>query len=194
MDCIPDYFDPAPTASAGVQVLSGNQTIMGDTITNGTKKTIYVTGNATIMGNITYASTSWSSEADIPSFYLIVKGNIYIDKNVTQLDGVYIAQPSDASNGILYTCTNGSTLYNSNVFSNLYTNCNQQLIINGAVIAKQTRLLRTYGSLRDATTPPGRPAEKFNFTPEVYMVNPNLPATSTTTTKYDFIASLPPVL
>lgn len=66
--------------------------------------TLYVKGNLYLDHNITYAPGPYTLNS-IPSFKLVVTGNIYIASTVTQLDGVYVAQPdSSGAGGSIYTC------------------------------------------------------------------------------------------
>jgi hypothetical protein len=146
---------------------------------------------------------------------VIVKGNIRIDKDVTQLDGIYVAQPknSDSGNnpsdgGLIYTC---SQLDDSYPISELRDKCGKQLVINGSFISKKVIFHRTKGSVRcmellPPTVPctPAEPneeassdniAEVFNFSPEAYLTPLSSKLeTSAPYQKYDYITSLPPVL
>lgn len=116
---------------------------------------VYVEGDVVIADNIAYEA--WGNTAEIPNLSLIVKGNIYINNTVTQLDGLYVSQKYDENNdgdyadandrpGTIYTCTNGITRYSS---TQLHANCTTQLKVNGAFVANDVRFLRTYGTLRD---------------------------------------------
>lgn len=192
--CLPDYFASATSPQPNnYRVSPAAKTVMANPA--GNPEIIYVNGDAIIDNNIVYANAgTWSAQNQIPSFYLIVKGNIYISQNVSQLDGVYIAQPTGSSNtGQIYTCANtlAKSLY---PMSQLYTLCNRQLTVNGSFIASQVKLLRTFGSLRDSVTPPGRPAEVFRFSPETYLTSGPVPTGTTSIKKYDYVTSLPPVL
>ncbi len=178
----------------------------------GVRKTLYVEGNLLIRGNIRYSGT-WGTQNDIPSIYIVVKGDIYIDKSVTQLDGTYIAQPIDSTNGgKIYTCVSSTPLFRFSPAPNtyysaskytapsgtvpaaMYADCNNKLTVNGAFIANQVKFLRTFGSLRDSVTPTPKPAEVFNFSPETYLAPGPPPSTASSVKKYDYITSLPPVL
>lgn len=224
-------FNAAQDLNHAVYYAGGSTfTIPTTTLADGSKTTIYVNGNVHITGNIADAgglNPDWSGGSDpianIPSFYLIVKGNIYIDPGVTQLDGVYIAQPSSsAAGGDIYTCYSGnqSIPRYSAIDGSLYGSCQNQLLINGAFVANQTYFDRAFGSLRDsgggrevysANTTKNCPygpgdtshqtiynvcaAEIFNYTPELYLAAPNLPPLSgPTLNQYDDITSLAPVL
>lgn len=157
-------------------------------IPNGKRVTVYADGDIVVNDNITFAGAAggYASPADVPSIYLIAKGNIFIDSSVTQLDGMYIAQQ-----GTIYTCSMGpATPPNGNWIT---SNCNSQLIVNGAFMAKQIKLLRIRNTLRDATNAEqssgSKAAEIFNFSPEIWLTTPVAPNAG-----YDAIVNLPPVL
>ncbi|HSX53644.1 MAG TPA: hypothetical protein VLF90_04795 [Patescibacteria group bacterium] len=146
------------------------------TIDNGKRITIYVNGDLSILGNIVYTNANtqipnfgyWANLSDIPSLYIIAKGNIYIESEVTQLDGVYIAQQkntdnnddSTANGGWVYTCgsPNGYPygindgghfeVYDSQGVAGNGRCSAHQLVVNGAVISQRLKLLRSGSSLR----------------------------------------------
>ncbi len=227
--CVPNYFSRAPktttgvspsvgdTANNGVQyydATAGAEVLNGDTLSNGTKQVIYVKGDVYITrgsaGGIKYSTAARSSIKDIPSFYLIAKGNIYISPGVTQLDGVYVAQPSGSSGGHINTCAQSTGAYS---VTDIYDSCQNQLTVNGAFVADKVLLNRSYSSLRYSTggeNPFGGgahncgvvfgssqdcAAEIFNFSPELFMSQPAFaPSEGPQTGKYDSITSLAPVL
>jgi len=141
-------------------------------IPSGKKIVLYIEGNVFITSNLIYSGTdSWASESDIPSLYIITKGNIYIKWDVTQLDGVFVAQPRDpmediiANGGRIYTCGGDvdpdpsvTTIGQYSLTSGLYSLtgfgiCSQkQLVVNGAFDAQHIRLLRTGSSLKYSTS------------------------------------------
>ncbi len=224
--CMPNYFDSTQfengsakkhtTSSSGLSLssLADNQQtvaspVTGRLILNGSssysrKHTLYVNGNVVINNNIIYAP--WGSIADIPNFTLVVRGNIYIRPNVTELDGTYIAQPTTPGNGNsgkIYTCVrnNGSPF---TTISNIDNICDNQLTVYGSLIAQQLRLLRTYKTLRNSLKKENyvnsKAAEKIIFSPEIYLSPPvfNTPGSSEdsiiSTGIYEYITTLPPIL
>jgi hypothetical protein len=192
--CVTNFFDdgtqktPAPlsipppgqlsdlSGSATDQYVVNNQNVdsfLGGTVAAGRRITLYVNGDITIKSNIVYANWDPNNSDTAPSFTLIVKGNINIDPNVTRVDGLYIAQPSaPRTDGEFNTCANNS----GNQF------CNQQLVANGAVIARIIKPLRSAGTV-SADACPGylsfpcadfhKPAEIFNFIPSMVIGPPN---------------------
>ena len=203
--CIPDYYATRPaTTSAipptvagmvtGVYGGSGNITLGGGSIVNPNNRiTVYVDGNVYINGNITY-SGSWNTTST-PLFELIVRGNIYIDNDVTQLDGVYVAQANATPNtGQILTCATG---FSELALNSLYATCARKLTVNGLFTANRIQLLRTIGTLSqsntsEASTAPSI-AEVFNYGPAVWIKQP-VRQTDAPTPPYDAIISLPPIL
>ena len=157
---------------------------------------IYVSGDVYIGRNIQYSTPGWSTTGQIPYFKLVVVGgNIYIGSGVTQLDGIYVAEPQGGSGGVIYTCA--SSLNNPAIPTAIpayYAQCHQPLTINGAFVAKQVQFLRTGGSVGQAnpgdTAATSHAAEIFNFTPEVWLPRGGVP----TDTGYKAITGLPPIL
>lgn len=208
--CITDYYVTAknstvPVASgastiatldaaagANNQVEWGGGTLSGGALAAAEKLAVFVDGDVYINGNITLA-TNYTSLTDIPFFALVVKGNIKIAPNVTQLDGLYIAQPDGNADGTIYTCLNAD-----NTVPNLYNTCRTKLTFNGAVVAKNLKLLRTAGTLASGpaneTAASANIAEVFNGTPEMYIAYPAFRVEDSTTELYDSVTSLPPLL
>jgi hypothetical protein len=133
---------PAPTGSLNAA---------GDTVVPANSKiTISVPGDVYIAGNVLYQGdnsgatgrdASWTDYTRIPAVYVHAGGNIYISKDATELDGLYVA------GGKIYDCATGAGAPVS--AANMYGQCNKQLTVYGSFIAKQVNLMRTYGSLRD---------------------------------------------
>ena len=208
--CITDYYATTqnasvPTTSGGSTIASldtaagtGNQVewgggmLSGGNLAAGGKLVVYVTGDVYISANITTAS-NYTSLTDIPFFALVVKGNIKIAPGVTQLDGLYVAQPNGATGGNIYTCLNAD-----NTVPNLYTSCRTKLTFNGSVVAKSIKLLRTNGTLANGpaneTAASVNIAEVFNGTPEMYISYPAFRVDDSMTELYDSVTSLPPLL
>lgn len=154
----------------------------------GLKHTLFVDGDVVLSDDIIYSGLG-------PNFSLVVRGDIYIDRSVAQLDGLFVAQPRDAGGGNVYTCTNeGNQFNNSN--SDLWDNCRSRLVINGAVIAGKVKLQRVIDSLRDSLVgepyASSRAAEIFILSPEIYLNSPVLELDNGNS--YDYITALPPIL
>ncbi len=217
--CIHDYFNDKPAdlvgnlpsslngLADGITYVNGDQTINGNTNSFDKHSKVYINGNLTINKNIAFANGPWASRADIPGLQVIVSGNIYIDRAVTQLDGVYV------SKGTVYTCAEGVDRANGNAIlaNKLYDNCNNQLVFNGALIANNVKLLRAFGSnymagnseypTSSKLCSAGRSGftcagEVFNFTPETYLAQwpPTSGGGNNNGAQYDFITALPPIL
>jgi len=194
--CIPDYYGTKQAnplnwpgsfgaAADGQYVNNGNLTLSG-VIPAGRQIVLFVNGNVTIGENITY--DSGYNLSDVTKFALVVKGDIFIEPSVTSLDGWYIAQPLNSTNGgVIWTCSNGD-----NPLPDTYirANCNNTLNIRGALTAKQVNLTRIAGNIGSATA-----AEVINFTPEMVLGGPFFEDSSTNNNvgKIQSLISLPPV-
>jgi hypothetical protein len=205
LPCMPNYAaSPSGATWAGGNVnalttgtrqATGPISITGNVNPNN-RITVFVNGNVTITGTGIRYPGSWNLST-MPLFQLVVNGNIYIDRGVTQLDGIYIAQSTGAANtGIIYTCTNGSTPYTVSSAGTFNNDCNDNtLVVNGAFVAKQVQFMRTRGTVKQSS--PGEAigntnqAEVFNYNPAVWMVQP---PSAPSQGKYDSITSLPPIL
>ena len=171
------------------------------------KAVIYVKGDLLITENINNLNQGLSKLNQIKSIYLIVQGNIFIEPNVTQIDAVLIAMPTDfnqATDGRIFTCyiqgvTNNPTvdLHDASAPTSGLAHagqCIHQLTINGALVARQIRLGRVTSS------DPSSPAfindsypvsEIINLLPEYYVGTPLLPAHSEWFYNSDSITILP---
>jgi len=198
--CVDDFFtktrltDSTPAAFSGNSITglaSGQYQANGPiTLTSagcgspsvgvGKQITLYVDGDVTINNNICYAK-QWdpTNRANVPYFALIVHGNITLTSGVSQLDGLYVAQPSSSFNGIFNTCSDF---------------CPNQLIVNGAVIAQQVSLNRAHGTLgpldADVNNISSQPAEIFNYVPSMIIGTPNF---NPLYNSLEALFSLPPV-
>ncbi len=196
-------IDAVVTTGRQTSIVNNLVTFTGDG-SYAKKHTIYVDGNVYISGNIAYSGSPWGSISTIPNFTLVVRGNIYIDKAVTQLDGVYIAQPRNTTTGgTIYTCANSTGGY---ALSSIATNCLgggygagtasvSQLTFNGAVVANKLVLNRAIGDIVPTAPAASMASEVFNFTPEVLLSPPVFKAEqSSGNGVYDDIGILPPIL
>jgi hypothetical protein len=210
--CVADYYSTKPASTSAVvspltitSLTSGNYSYTGNlilrtaTVGAGQRITIYVDGNVIIdngsAGNITY-SGSWTV-ANMPLLRLIVRGNIYIDNDITELDGLYVAQKNGASGGTVYTCTTGGGVPQVPTNANFLTSCDTKLVVGGSLIASQIQLARTIGTLAQAlsaeTYNSNAAAEVFDYNPIMWIPQPT-DATQPIPASYDAINSLPPVL
>ncbi len=106
------------------------------TLPLGTTKIIHVKnkGDVTISSDLQYTSGPYNALSDIPKLIIYSTGNININCNVGRIDAVLIAD------GNVDTCPVEKDEDRAN---REYSN---QLIINGAIIAKNLKLNRTYGA------------------------------------------------
>ncbi len=201
LPCIPDYYSKLPsgalpyngaplsTLNNGAYTATGPVTISGN-INPGQRTSLFVQGDVIIDNDIKYPG-NWHS-GNVPVFELVVRGNIYISRNVTNLDGLYVAQQSSGSRGVIYTCTNGSTPVATTALAG---SCSNKLTVNGAFVAHSVQFLRAAGTLAQSsageTGSGGRAAEVFNYSPLMWMVSPPQQSGND---DYDSITSLPPIL
>jgi len=198
--CIPDYYgklrsgaavwnDSTSNPANGQYQATGPITLSNRVIGAGANISLFVNGDVYITGpTITYGAGY--TEANVPKFALVVKGNIFIGPGVTQLDGVYIAQPtSGTTNGNIWTCYDVATPSNSSYGPWIHDNCNNKLTVNGSLIAKQVNYLRIPGDISDPTTV----AETVNYTPAMVIGGPFFNPPPSTTLPIDSLVSLPPL-
>ena len=198
-DC---YF----TSNINANLKNGPKTIADSAkliIGNGLQVTDYIKGNVYIANNIVYDQSGWtiSPTINIPYYRLVViGGNIYIDQSVTELDGLYVAEPENSGSGTIggkiYTCATGgisAPLFSPLTIKNYYTTCGNQLKIYGSFVAGQVQFLRTFGTLGSSTGDnlnSNKAGEVFDYTPEMWLPRNN----GITDNGYTAITSLPPVL
>lgn len=193
---VQDYYATTPNGGLfpGFATASGNYSSSGMNLNGGTiaadgrKIVLKVNGDVYIKSNIIYAAASVLS--DIPQFELIVSGNIYVDSNVSELDGIYVAQGDGTNTGKFVSCSDSTpqALYGS---GNIAT-CNQQLVVNGAVAAQKVILNRTYGDINGGGIPhPQAPGEVIRFTPLLWMPSA---IGGSGTGGWQSVTSLPPIL
>lgn len=236
--CVENYYDKKPTSTtnlasatlgsgSAVESTTGQHayshvgtdlTINGLNIANGVNSAVYVDGNVYITGNITYsgAAGAWAGINDIPSLFIVTSPghNIYIEPSVTQLDGVYVAEPdanNQNNNGVIDTCNDGTFNFKNASDDSLKTTCGSQLVVNGSFVAQQINLHRTLSSLRYAQAGESLnssprdcgggifyadcAAEVFNFSPELYLSLPGItPAGGPSRQTFDAYDSLSPIL
>jgi hypothetical protein len=190
---------------AGTTVETGDQTIGTLSVAGGTQKVRHIQGDVYIDGDVTYSSLGGSVN-NLTSYRVVVEGNIYIDNDVHRLDGTYVAVPDSGGNGgTIVTCTIGHS-----VPSTTLSGCEDQLVVNGALVAQKVRLLRDCGSLRYSTVGEGyiftgasgnleqcsggtnHAAEVFNYTPDIWLTSlKDVPGKDQGD---DTIKTLPPIL
>lgn len=218
--CIPDYYGNMPSTAKpswpGVnsanndpatdqdyKVSSSNLNLSAGTIRHGSNIRLFVDGDVYISGNIVTdaAGGPVTSVASIPNFTLIVKGNIYIAPNVSQLYGTFVAQPNGGSGGNIYTCaTSGKAPYNTLGPAQWYGNCQNQLVVTGSLTAKKVHFLRVKGSLYQADGGNVAGTAGYNNAAEVIQYNPltglrqSANEDTARSSTYDSITTLPPVL
>lgn len=223
--CIHNYYEeykptasPTPLAFPLVNVgatASGHySSSIGDTVyMNGKSNlsgphTIFIDDNLYIgpqfdtTPNLEYKN-AFSGVSDIPSLYIVVKGNIYISAATNRIDGILIAQddPSTAAvEGNIYTCSRLNAGEAIAVPPNdIHQQCGTQLIINGAFIANNVKFMRTANTLSQSIENENwgnsRAAEVFKGSEALYLGTPP-PSFRINNSKdgFDSVTSLPPIL
>lgn len=148
---------------------SGSLNISGDN--NGKSLVLYVDGNAYIKDNIILSDNLTGNKI---SQTVIIANNIIIDRKVTRVDAWLVARPREGldKTGIVATCIDDDSAKKKYTEVNRYyegldsKTCNQQLQINGPIIAKELWMRRTSGS---ETSNLHVPAEIMNFRPDAYL-------------------------
>lgn len=206
LPCIADYYGKKPTTTSplgtnvsplttGAYSATGSVTLSGGTVNPNNRIQAYVDGDVYITNDITYAG-SWSVDK-MPLFELVVRGNIYIDKSVSQLDGVYIAQKkADGTAGTIYTCATSAAPLDPHD-GGFYGTCKNKLTVNGTFTANQIQFLRTNNTVADSqsdTIGSSSAAEQFNFGPLLWVAQPQQTSGGGNASNYDAITSLPPIL
>jgi len=184
--------------SSGEYVRSGNLTLTAGQLANGKRLTIYVDGDLTITGNITNASSSWASAADIPLLKIYVMGDLKIHHGVSTLTGLFNTGGDGV--GQIWTCTNGSTILDTSpaTVDALASLCNTKLTIYGTLIGNRANFYRTFKDISDGTVgethgPLSNIAETVVFSPDIYLALLSEQGTPTIdVSKIDSIRSLPP--
>ena len=136
-------------------------TLSGITINKGKSIVIISTGTVTINGDIAYNDGPYTSLKDIPQ--LVIRAPVInIQGNVGRVDAWLFAITATNS-GVLNTCSDVGV--DAQLTANI---CNNQLAINGPVVADKIYLRRTAGS--DGSEPTrGKPAETFNLRADAYL-------------------------
>jgi hypothetical protein len=160
---------------------TANHNIAGLTLADNDDR-YYVVNNANvyISADIVYANSGggWTAVSKIPSFKLVVNGgNIYIGKNVSRLDGLYVATPTaTGTKGEIFTCAPSAYTAPNKSSTSYTTDCNgNQLTVYGAFAAKEIHFDRTIGSVGQArasdTFSTDQAAERFIYSPDMWLPN-----------------------
>lgn len=185
---LPPSFSPGTGTSLGNNVLGA--TVFGP----GDKRTLRYDGTLYITGNLTYNNGGYTSITQIPEVK-IVADNIIIAPNVTQIDPWLIARSSTGTFGKISTCGTSPSVATPGVVGfqpfdtgGLLTStmCQNELKLNGPVIADQLYAYRTKDAPGDAW------AENFdlrasNFLSSYAGINTARPVART-----ELITELPP--
>lgn len=182
---------------------AGTPITLGGALGNGNRAGIYIDGDLIIDDNV-IANESWNNISQIPALHVFVRGNIYIQSNVTTITGLFVAMPDGSGNrGRIITCATITRPVSAVSPENLYSQCgaasNTRLVVRGALEAAGIDYLRTAYSLRDAISGDEREAgtskaaEVIELVPELLMVAPES-IRKEDHNMHDFFTTLPPIL
>lgn len=186
MGTIPNVYTFLTNASSGVtkidkgsaNISTSSLTIPGYNLSDFKGSVVvYTTGTITIDSDIKYTQGSLQKDTDIPQLVLIAD-NININNNVKQVDAWLIAR---GANGTINTC--------SDVVQTALRigNCNNQLQINGPLMASELMLDRTaYNSAKSSDS-----AETVNLRGDAYIWANRL-SRSNATWQTTYVTDLPP--
>ena len=139
---------------SGNESLSVNgETVDGTSvIRKGTTQIVKSNKDVDIVGNLIYED-GYSGFSEMPKLVIYAKGDINISCGVGRIDAILIAENS------VKTCSDSNDI-------NAQANSNQ-LMVNGAIIAKKLEAKRTYGAATGANSM--IPAEIIDFDPTLYL-------------------------
>ena len=155
------------------------------------KTSLFVEGDVYIMDDIyNNNGQTWHHPAQIGYITIISKGNIHVDGRVTHLDAMLVAQPDPTApddTGRLWTCVDAGAFQNGSWVASSTDHwhaCQDQLVINGSLVANNIHLGRIGFTLEHITVletsshepgPGNRAGEEINLLPEYYLGSPSLP-------------------
>ncbi len=198
--CVPDYYQKILDNNISHTTLNNRDSLpTNGQLGLGDRKVYISTGNIVINQDTTFAPSipAGTSSSNLPMLYVIAKGgDIYIDKNVGNLAGVYIAEKDDHNNGgHIYDCSNQTSQQ-----TNPFTNCTKPLVVEGSFIADQVVLDRTNGTAYKEDPNASKPtncnefndssvAEQFCTPALIWLANP-----FTSSANINYMSSVPPTL
>lgn len=132
--------------------------------------TLYAGGDVVIKNDITESPQPNQPLNSLASFGIVAAGNIYIDKNVHNIQAFLYSKQR------IFTCTNGAAPYDTDYFSAatlpgaLLANCNQPLNLLGLMSANSFVFNRTGGAGAKGPVQ----TETFNYTGLILLAPPPL--------------------
>ncbi len=165
----------------------GNVTVQGE-VGAGQNITVIVKGGGSVYigAETTYEPYNLTN---IPQLNVYTTGNIVVDRNVTKMRGIFVAEGSSSK---FYTCgTATGPIGYAELASDtsLVSQCKASaLTVYGSVVAHEVILSRTFGSWVNN----GPAAEEFRHGPETWLAKPFMGTDAGDT--FDNYVSLPPIL
>ena len=127
------------------------------------KATLYVEGDVLISENIIQSGGRWYDPSQIGYLSIIVKGNIDIDPDVTEINALLVAYPKvdtagNIVDGRIRTCWDPVLTDPASPPDIHFHTCGRQLVVNGALIAEKVLFGRVHASVKqEVITPPQAP-------------------------------------
>lgn len=128
----------------------GNVTIYSGTVGQNVTRIVRSSGDVTIDGSIYYNGGPYTAAGRVPKTVIYANGNISISCYVSRVDAILVA------GGTVDTCYQAAGTSEEDAIRS-----QNQLVINGAVIANKMEVPRTYGTATGYDTV--RPAEVINY-------------------------------
>ena len=168
--------------------LDVNRTVVGETIDGNTTRVISADEDITIGENLEYLNGNYLSYENMPKLVIYSKKNIYIECGVTRIDALLIANDTVVTCNNIGDVTGLNNSDNNKLDKRIKSTINNpensnQLMINGAIIAKRLIANRTYGAATGANSIV--PAEIVNFDPTLYQFGGSAEANDDTTGRLD---------
>ncbi len=169
---------------------------------------ISTAGTARIRTNISYEFTSWNDVSRIPLLEIYPRGDLYIDEDVQEVTGVYMAKgdirtciANDAAGTVLIPNVIPTEHYEGvgHHMTYIADNCQDKLTVYGSMTAEKIHMYRTTkDGLSDGDVAEVRSSsnlsEAFVFSPEIYLARLSSASSGPDeVTTVDSVVSLPPI-
>lgn len=142
------------------------------------KITVVADGTVEVASDLVYSAAKVADIAHLPLLVVGSKGNMTVDDNVGEIDGIY------QTKGTFFTCLERPV-------SGTPPRCPKQLQVRGSVIASVAALRRTGGDVASKVRT-ANPAEDFNLTPSTILGSSSGPASGQFQLKIVSEKELPP--
>ena len=135
---------------------------------DGLKATLYIEGDVLISDNIIAGDSRWYDPSEIGYLSIIVRGNIDIAADVTEINALLVAYPkvdtaNDVVDGRIRTCWDPVLTDPTSPPNIHFHTCDKQLVINGALIAEKVLFGRVHTSVKQEAPPSLTTSKNNNF-------------------------------